>query len=117
LRRPRRAALIMAAAQPTPLSTVIAPVGQLSWQAPHSMHASGRTRSATAPSGAKTPCGQTMLHMPQLMHKPGSYSRVLILSFSEAREPAPRSSSQVQAARLFGSIIPSSLSVSSDTFC
>jgi hypothetical protein len=30
----------MAAAQPTPLSTVIAPVGQFRAQAPHSMHAS-----------------------------------------------------------------------------
>jgi hypothetical protein len=107
-RRPRNALAIMAAAQPTPLSTVIAPVGQLSWQAPHSMHASGRTNWATAPFGAKTPCGQTMLHMPQLMHRPGSYSRVLSFPFTSAREPAPRSSSQAQAARLVGSITLSS---------
>lgn len=37
---PLSAALIMAAAHPTPLSTVMASTGQLSWQAPHSMHAS-----------------------------------------------------------------------------
>jgi hypothetical protein len=36
---PRSAALIMAAAQPTPLSTTMALTGQLSAQAPHSMHA------------------------------------------------------------------------------
>jgi hypothetical protein len=37
---PRRAAEIMAAAQPVPLSTAMAAAGQLSWQAPHSMQAS-----------------------------------------------------------------------------
>jgi hypothetical protein len=39
---------IIAAAQPTPLSTVTASKGQLSWQAPHSMHAAGLV-SITSP--------------------------------------------------------------------
>jgi hypothetical protein len=69
---PVRAARIMAAAHPTPLSTVIAATGQLRWQAPHSMHESRRTNWAMLSSGAKTPCGQTMLHIPQLMHRAGS---------------------------------------------
>jgi len=43
-----RAALITAAAQPTPLCTVMASVGQLVAHAPHSMHAS-RSTIATLP--------------------------------------------------------------------
>jgi len=69
----------MAAAHPTPLSTVIAPAGQLSWQAPHSMQASARTSLATSSSGANTECGQTMLHIPQLLHNSGSYDSVFDL--------------------------------------
>jgi hypothetical protein len=65
---PVRAARIMAAAHPTPLSTVIAPVGQLSWQAPHSMHASGRTSWARRLFMANTAWGQTMTHSSQPIH-------------------------------------------------
>ena len=74
---PVRAAWIIAAAHPTPLSTVIASVGQLSWQAPHSIHASGRTSLAKRPFIAKTPCGQTMLHIAQPVHSSWSYCSVL----------------------------------------
>lgn len=59
----------MAAAQPTPLFTVMAPVGQLSWQAPHSMQAFGATSCATRSGCAKTRCGQTMVHKPQPTHR------------------------------------------------
>jgi hypothetical protein len=52
----------MAAAQPLPLSTRIAPAGQLSWQAPHSMQASGRTSAALHPVTENTPCGHTAMH-------------------------------------------------------
>jgi len=38
---PRNAARIIASAQPVPLSTQMAPLGQLFWQAPHSMHLAG----------------------------------------------------------------------------
>lgn len=77
---PRSAALIIAAAQPTPLSTLSAPVGQLSWHAPHSMQASALTictRRVSCVPGAKTPCGHTVLHIPQLMHAIASNSNVL----------------------------------------
>jgi hypothetical protein len=67
-----KAARIMAAAHPTPLSTVMAPAGQLSWQAPHSMQAAWRMSRAARRPGANTPCGQTMLHIPQLVHRSGS---------------------------------------------
>jgi hypothetical protein len=73
---PLTAASIIADAHPTPLSTFIAFVGQLSWQAPHSIHAPGFTNCATFPSGLNTPWGHTVLHMPQLMHNFGSYFRV-----------------------------------------
>src|SRR5512136_2836606 len=69
----------MAAAHPTPLSTVMAPVGQLSWQAPHSMHAVGWTSWTALPSGANTPCGHTAMHIPQLAHNSGSYLSVLVV--------------------------------------
>ena len=74
---PVRAAWIIAAAHPTPLSTVTASVGQLSWQAPHSIHASGRTSLAKRPFIANTPCGQTMLHIAQPVHSSWSYRSVL----------------------------------------
>jgi len=51
---PVKAALNMAAAQPTPLSTVIAPVGQFSAQAPHSMHSDGRESLALRPEAVNT---------------------------------------------------------------
>lgn len=66
---PLSAAEIIAFAQPTPLSTLIAPTGQLSAQAPHSMHDEGEIRSAAFSPGVKTPWGQTVLHIPQLMHR------------------------------------------------
>jgi len=73
---PLTAASIIADAHPTPLSTFIAFVGQLSWQAPHSIQAFGFANLATLPPGLNTLWGHTMLHMPQLMHNSGSYSRV-----------------------------------------
>jgi hypothetical protein len=73
---PLTAANIIAEAHPTPLSTFIAFVGQLSWQAPHSIHACGFTNCATFPSGLNTLWGHTVLHMPQFMHNSGSYSSV-----------------------------------------
>ena len=86
---PLTAASIITEAHPTPFSTFIAFVGQFSWQAPHSIHAFGFTSCATFPSGLKTLCGHTVLHMPHLMHNSGSYSRVFetydlnISNFSE----------------------------------
>jgi hypothetical protein len=74
---PFRAARIIAYAHPTPLSTEMAPVGQLSWHAPHSIHERGSTNRATFSFGENTPWGQTILHIPQLIHSSGSYSRVL----------------------------------------
>jgi len=68
---PRTAALIIAHAQPTPLCTAIAWTGQFRAQAPHSMHAAGRTRSARSAPSAKTPWGQTCVHRRQLMHRSG----------------------------------------------
>jgi hypothetical protein len=73
---PLTAASIIADAHPTPLSTFIASVGQLSWQAPHSIHAFGFTNRAVFPSGLNTPWGHTVLHIPQLMHNSGSYFKV-----------------------------------------
>ncbi len=75
---PLKAAMIMAAAHPTPLSTAIAPEGQLIWQAPHSMHRSARTIRTLPSPCANTRCGQTFRHMPQLMHRPGLKAKVLI---------------------------------------
>ena len=70
---PLRAARIIEPAQPTPLSTDIAPTGQLSWHAPHSMHAEAATSSAFVPFWVKTLCGQTVLHLPQPTHLSLSY--------------------------------------------
>jgi len=74
---PRNAALIIAAAQPTPLSTCSAPTGQLIWHAPHSMHASGRTMRTIFSPVINTPCGQTALHTPQLTHLSALNAKVL----------------------------------------
>jgi hypothetical protein len=46
--------LIIAMAQPTPLSTSIALVGQLTMQAPHSMHLSGDAIRAFFSPASKT---------------------------------------------------------------
>jgi len=75
---PVSAASIRAAAQPTPLSTEIAPTGQLTMQAPHSMQSSGFARTAASSPATNTPCGQTMEHMPQLEQLSSLYSKVLI---------------------------------------
>jgi len=72
--------MIMAVAQPTPLSTRMAPVSQFNWQAPHSMQAARLTMRATVSPGTNTPCGQTMLHIPQLLHSFGKYRSVFVFS-------------------------------------
>jgi len=74
--------LIIAAAQPTPLSTNSAPVGQLSIHAPHSIQASARTictRRVPRAPGANTLCGHTALHIPQLMQTSALNANVLRL--------------------------------------
>ena len=73
---PRRAALIIAQAQPTPLCTSMACVGQLRAQAPHSMHSDGRARTACFSPSAKTLWGHTWVHRRQLMQSSGRYTRV-----------------------------------------
>jgi hypothetical protein len=73
---PLTAAIIIAEAHPAPLFTCIAFVGQLSWQAPHSMHASGFTNRAVFLSGLNTLWGHIVLHIPQLLLKSGSNFRV-----------------------------------------
>ena len=74
-----RAAFIIAAAQPTSLSTLIAPAEQFIAQAPHSMHSDGATRRALPLSALNTPWGQTEAQMPQLLQSSGSYSSVFYL--------------------------------------
>jgi hypothetical protein len=69
---PVKAARIMALAQPTPLSTAIAFTMQFFWQAPHSMQADGRTRTALRPFISKTACGQTATHMAHPLQMSGS---------------------------------------------
>lgn len=76
---PRRAALIIAHAHPTPLCTSIARTGQLRAQAPHSMQEAGSTRSTWSFPSAKTACGHTCVQRLQLMHRPGSYFRLVSL--------------------------------------
>jgi hypothetical protein len=70
--RPVRAARIMALAQPTPLSTAIAPVTQFNWQAPHSMQARAFVNLARRPSISNTACGQTATHMAHPLQSSGS---------------------------------------------
>jgi hypothetical protein len=48
------AAIIIAVAQPTPLSTAIAFVGQLRWHAPHSIQFSARASEIVRPLRLKT---------------------------------------------------------------
>src|SRR5512143_3680478 len=60
--------LIMAAAQPTPLSTLNAPKAQLDAQAPHSMHLSLSMMTAFLSRSTNTLCGQTSRHMPHPVH-------------------------------------------------
>jgi len=73
---PRRAALIIAQAHPTPLSTSMACVGQFRAQAPHSMQPDGFASWACFSPSAKTAWGQTWVHRLQLMHRSGWYTRV-----------------------------------------
>lgn len=80
---PLMAALIIADAQPTPLSTLMAEEGQLTWQAPHSMHFSGRERRTFPSPLWNTRCGHTSRHLPQLTHLPGKKTRVLMGVTSE----------------------------------
>lgn len=68
----------MAEAQPTPLSTSIASVGQFFWHAPHSMQSDGLASVATSSPSSNTPCGHTIEHKPQLMQRLGSYCNVLV---------------------------------------
>jgi hypothetical protein len=69
---------MMAYAQPTPLSTLSAPVGQFSWHAPHSMHEGAWATRTTPFSRAKTSCGQTAMHVQQPAQSVGSYSSVFV---------------------------------------
>jgi hypothetical protein len=73
---PRSAALIIAHAQPTPLSTSMAPAGQFFAQAPHSIQARGFTSSARLFPSVKTRWGQTCVQRRQLMHFSGKYRSV-----------------------------------------
>lgn len=65
-----------AAAQPTSACTVMASVGQLRAQAPHSMHASRFSIWAFPLFMPRTACGQTRRHIPQATHFSGSSSSV-----------------------------------------
>jgi len=71
---------LTAAAQPTPVVTATAPARQFRMQAPHSMQAARLTMRATVSPGTNTPCGQTMLHIPQLLHSFGKYRSVFVFS-------------------------------------
>jgi hypothetical protein len=73
---PRSAALIIAHAHPTPLCTVIACTGQFMAQAPHSIHETDTASTAVSLPGTNTPCGQTLLHIPQFIQRSGSYRSV-----------------------------------------
>ena len=79
--RPVSAAWIMAAAQPTPACTLIAPGSQLSMHAPHSIQAFLLTMRAMVSPASNTPCGQTVLQNPQLVQSFGKNCSVLALSF------------------------------------
>jgi hypothetical protein len=70
------AELMTAAAQPTPLLTLIASAGQFMAHAPHSMQAS-RFWIRTEPLfRLKTSWGQTNMHMPQPAHFSWARSKV-----------------------------------------
>ena len=84
-----RAAQIIAVAQPTPLSTRMAPVGQLIWHAPHSMQASRLATLALSPLNSKTPWGHTSLHIPHPLHSVSLYTRVLTSAVRGISIPLP----------------------------
>jgi hypothetical protein len=69
--------LMMAAAQPTPEFTVIAPNSQFMAQAPHSMHKSLFVTAALLSRITKTPCGQTSAHRPHPPHLSCKYDNVV----------------------------------------
>ena len=60
--------MIIAAAQPTPAFTLIAPAGQFNAHAPHSMHKSFPKIRALRPSISNTRCGHTSAHLPHPAH-------------------------------------------------
>jgi hypothetical protein len=60
--------LIIAVAHPTPAFRLIAPKTQFWAHAPHSIHKSLSVTKALFPFMAKTPCGQTSMHLPQPVH-------------------------------------------------
>jgi hypothetical protein len=70
--------LMIAAAQPTPLSTRKAPKAQLFAQAPHSMHLSLSRITAFLSLTAKTLWGQTSMHFPQPVHCLARSSRLAV---------------------------------------
>jgi hypothetical protein len=72
--------LIIAAAQPTPASTEIAPNSQFKAQAPHSMHRSLSVIAARLSRISKTLCGQTSAHLPQPVHLSREYCNVVTLA-------------------------------------
>jgi hypothetical protein len=61
--------LMMPVAHPTPERTEMAPNLQLRAQAPHSMQLFISVILALPPVISKTACGQTMLHIPQPVHR------------------------------------------------
>jgi hypothetical protein len=69
--------LMMAAAQPTPAFTVMAPNSQFRAQAPHSMHRSLSVIAARLSRISKTRCGQTSTHLPQPVHLSRAYWSVV----------------------------------------
>jgi hypothetical protein len=60
--------LMIAAAQPTPELTLIAPKSQFFAQAPHSMHRSLSVTAARLSCISNTPRGQTSTHLPHPEH-------------------------------------------------
>jgi hypothetical protein len=69
--------LMIAAAQPTPALTVMAPNSQLRVQAPHSMHRSLSVIAARLSRISKTRCGQTSTHRPHPVHLSAEYLSVV----------------------------------------
>jgi hypothetical protein len=66
----------IAVAQPTPLFTVMARVGQLIWHAPHSMQRDLWAIVTTFPLGSKTAWGHTMRHILHPLQRSGLNSSV-----------------------------------------
>jgi hypothetical protein len=79
--------LMMAAAQPTPALTVIAPNSQFMAQAPHSMQRSLSVIAARLSRISKTRCGQTSTHLPQPLHLSREYWSVVTFARYFIRSP------------------------------